>query len=52
MKVCSINQGVCWNESISIENKSRLRKNLLFIDGVVYCMEASVQHVLEYLNLA
>ena len=28
-----INQGVCWNDSISMENKSRLMKNLLFIDG-------------------
>ena len=25
--------GVCWNESISIKNRSRMRKKLLFIDG-------------------
>ena len=43
--VVIINQGECWNEPISIEpisieNKSRLRKNLLFID--VDCYKNSI----------
>ena len=33
MKLVIIDQGMCWNESISIENKSRLSKNSVFIDG-------------------
>ena len=31
MKLVIINQGGCWNEPISIKNKSRLRKNLLLL---------------------
>ena len=48
MKLVIINQGTCWKESISTENKSRLvRKNLLFIDGwdaVPACMEELQLH--------
>ena len=46
MKLVIINKGVCWNESISIKNRSRLlRKNPLFIADA-YILDA-LQYVVS-----
>ena len=47
MKLINIDQGVCWNESISIQNKSRLRKNLWFIDAPLSSERVDLDEIIE-----